>query len=169
MPSPRSSDTIYTDPAQTSGTAFQSPGSGDHGMVLPPIATMPLPTVAPPGMAGVSLRRGSAIQTSSPPATLSSIEAHTPDSSIPLAIDKPLALTPSVAGTVFNATPLNNIASILRDFPSAAGRPILPVGARQWVIDKLPSGLRDRAAIAGRTVARVRAARPSSGNHFTRE
>lgn len=138
-------------------------------IIMPPNLD-PSKWVTHQGLPNQSLRRGPTMQMPSPPATLSSIEAQVPASLFPAQIIKPLVLTPSVAGTAFNATPLSNITSIASDLRSGVrGRPLIPQGLRDRAADAMPPGMRQRAAVWSRAVARWRSPRPTSGGRVSRE
>lgn len=161
---------IYPTPATPSGTSFRSDKTLPGGVVipLPPIDVSKLkrPQLAP----NSTSQRAQSFVHSSPPATLSSIEARVPDSYFPAQIVKPLTLTPSVAGTIYNATPLSNITSVATDIRSGVrGRPLIPVGLRDRAADAMPPGIRQRAAAWNRAVARFRSPRPTSGGRVHRE
>lgn len=162
---------IYPEPATPSGAAYRGGQRLVGGVVLPPIAFINALNIQPrPGMPNSTRQRAQSFAHASPPATLSSIEARVPDSYFPAQIVKPLTLTPSVAGTVYNATPLSNVTSVATDIRSGVrGRPLIPVGLRDRAADAMPPGIRQRAAAWTRAVARFRSSRPTSGGRVHRE
>lgn len=165
---------IYLTPAQTSGSTYPHYGAmvrdrASHAGVIIPQITQSIQDLAPV-ITRPTTKRGQTMQHSSPPASLSSIEASIPGSTYPAEIIKPLTLTPSVAGTVFNATPLSNVTAVARDIRSGVrGRPLIPIGLRDRAADAMPPGMRQRAAAWSRAVARFRSHRPARGNVVGRE
>lgn len=79
------------------------------------------------------------------------------------------AIGPSVVGTVVSATPVANIATALRELPHAARRPLIPAGLRERAADAMPPGMRQRATVWARAVARWRSHRPTTGGRISRE
>ena len=161
---------IYLTPAQPSGSTYPHRGAmardrASHaGVIIPQIAQHvadQLPALTPGRM---TTRRGASMQMASPPASMSS----TPYSA---EVIKPLTIAPSVAGTVYNATPLSNITNVVSDLRSKGlrGRPILPPGLRDRASDAMTPGMRQRTAVWARAVARFRSKRPTSGGTIHRE
>lgn len=145
------------------------PGSSQPSRVgLPPDTGAIIPSLDPRGIgqefAGVSKTFGAGSFTRAPDASGLGIARY------PAEIVKSLpAIGPSVAETVFNATPVSNITSILSDIPGAARRPIIPAGLRDRAASALPEGIRQRATVWARAVARFRSSRPTSGGRVSRE
>lgn len=132
----------------------------DHGSVIP----VPDFAGVGQGIAGVSRSFGAGSFTAAPDATGKGA------SRFPAEIVKSLpALGPSVAGTLYNATPLSNITEILQDLPGVERRPLIPAGLRDRVSSALPEGVRTRATVWARAVARVRSSRPTSDGRISRE
>lgn len=145
------------------------PGSSQPSRIgLPPDAGAIMPTLdfrgVVPGIAGVSRTFSAGSFTAAPRTARANVGRY------PAEVVKSLpAIGPSVAETLFNATPVSNITSVLSDIPNAARRPIIPAGLRDRAVTALPEGIRQRATVWARAVARFRSSRPTSGGRVSRE
>lgn len=150
------------DEATQPGSSFPSRLSlpPDHGSIIPHVDFL---GVVPRG-AGFSPRARAGSFTP-PPRT-----AGVPSPARVAEIIKPFpVIGESLAGTVYNATPVSNVTSVLSDIPHAARRPLIPPGLRQRAAENLPPGIRQRATVWARAVARWRSSRPTSGGKISRE
>lgn len=164
MPTP---SPVYPDPATTSGTSYVGGRPLVGGLVIPYQIDK---LIRPLSFPASSRQRAPSMVQNSPPATLSSIEAKVPGSTYTAEIVKPLAIVPSVAGTLYNATPVSNVTAIATDLRSGVrGRPLIPPGLRGRAADAMPPGIRQRATVWARAVARYRSNRPTSGGRVHRE
>lgn len=127
---------------------------GVGGVVFPNIANI-IPREIP-AFGGMS-RRVPVSNVSQPP------RASDGDTgSYPAAITRRVDLgAPSVVSTLFQATPANNVVTIVRDLPNAAGRPLFPLGLTERVVEALPAGMKARAANWSRLLSRLASKRPS--------
>lgn len=150
---------IYNE-AHPPGSSIPQPLGGPNGSVIPPLQLREIPQQ----IAGVSrdFTAGSFLRpphttTGKPRAFLGEITKSRPP------------IGDSVASTVYNATPLSNVTSVLSDIPGLARRPIIPAGLRERTIDALPPGIRQRATSWNRAIAGWHSSRPSQRNRVTRE
>lgn len=149
---------IYIE-AAAPGSSIPNP-RGMGGAVVPSL----VPRGFPPELSGVSGFLPVASFTNAPSFTTGPLRKYGAE----IAKSAP-PIGPSVTGTLFSATPLANITSVFRDLPHAARRPFLPAGLRERVAETLPPGLRQRATVWTRAVARWRSVRPTSGGRVHRE
>lgn len=151
------------DEATTPGSTRQNVGPAGAIIPLPaPIRELPREIFS-----GASRSFGAGSFLAPPPG---SVVSGAPTRALPAIIDKPLpALGPSIAGTVARISPAGDVATIARELPAIGQRPLLPVGLRERVAETLPPGVRKRATVWARAVARFRSGRPSMNNRVTRE
>jgi len=152
---------LYNEAPQP-GSSFPNRASlpPDHGAILPPLVFNELI----PRLAGIAPRARAGSFTP-PPRT-----AGVPSPARVAEIIKPFPIIGgSVAGTIYNATPVSNITAVASDIPHAVNRPLIPPGLRERLAENMPAGMRQRATVWARAVARWRSNRPTSGGKISRE
>jgi len=68
---------------------------------------------------------------------------------------------PSVVSTIFQATPIGNVANVARELPAIDKRPLLPPGLRERAVEALPRGIASRAASWSRLLEKLATRRPT--------
>lgn len=153
------------DEATTPGST--RPGVGPAGAIIPLPSPVDLRNLVSNRFPAVSQRFGAGSFTAPPPGTAVS---GAPTRAIPAIIEKSAPpLGASVAGTIASITPVADAAKLVRELPAIDHRPILPAGLRERVAETMPPGIRRRATVWARAVARFRSGRPSMGNRISRE